>query len=190
VRKGLLIAALVAAALPPATAWADPQFDLFKSFCLDTRGDPTKSLAAADAAGWTPIPTSMIKGFGASGSEILDPAGRMTSTQDGMRMMIVGTAKEIVPRTQRQGAFCAVFLQTGDVAALKAEAARYAAVPQDATIVDDKDAVAFAWRETPTGHERVSSKDLKTTAWDQSLTIVIAGSTGPSPIIALAVPTK
>ena len=180
--------AFLGLAVTPAAA--DTSFDLFKALCADTRGEPAKALAAADATGWSPFPEALLKNMKSSDA-VTYVDGRMTLASGGPHMLLLGVTNELAPGVRRDGRICAVGSMSGDMAKLKTEATLFASVGSDAALVTDKRAVAFAWRETNTGRQRVSAAELKTVPWDDSLSLLIAGGTDQDlPIIALAVPTK
>src|SRR5579864_6966236 len=103
-KAGLLALALSAAA---ATAQAAPLFDAYQGFCLKTDGDAAGSLAAATAAGWTPIPAAMLQQLsGAAG--VANADGRMRSSAAGLDFLLIGAKTVPIGAASLNVRFCAV----------------------------------------------------------------------------------
>jgi hypothetical protein len=105
----MLKAALLALALSAAAASAQaaPLFDAYQGFCLKTDADAAGGLAAATAAGWTPIPAALLQQL--SGSAGIDNAeGRMHSSAAGLDFMLVGAKKMPIGAMMLNVRFCAV----------------------------------------------------------------------------------
>jgi hypothetical protein len=104
-KAGLLALALSAAA--GASAQAAPLFDAYQGLCLKTDADAAASLAAASAAGWTPIPAAMLAQLGA-GAGIEKADGRMRSSAAGLDFMLVGAKTMPIGGLSLAVRFCAV----------------------------------------------------------------------------------
>jgi hypothetical protein len=88
-RKGL-IGCLLFVALSVPAAYAGPSFDWFNKICVAAQADPAKALAIVDAAGWMPVPQSLMANF-PKNDEFRDVQGRMRTDAGGMQLMIVGS---------------------------------------------------------------------------------------------------
>ena len=129
----VLAMALVVAAPAAAQAPAPPSlFDQFREFCMDTRWDKAKTLAAADGRGWAEIPDSFLAAEMEAMEEI-----RMTSVsarvfvQDRrMIMLMVGSGvMKTDDNTTMNARLCGV-MTFGDVGeGLKADAIAHLRAP-------------------------------------------------------------
>jgi hypothetical protein len=153
-----------------------------------TRAAAAAALSGAEQQHWTPLPKSMINSFKLGGGEILSADGRMTTTADGVEIMIVAHARENGP-SGHEADICAVAFTAADLAAVKAEAADFAAVEASPGAVKDGGATVYAWRDKNGRHEGVQVTDTETIP-DTGVSILMAGSAGPATLVALIVPTK
>jgi len=174
----------------PGMARAEPLFPLFKTFCSETRAEPKAALAAADKASWSPIKKSMIAAFKLGGSEVTDADGRMTTTPDGFEAMIVAHAKESGLEPGHEASICAVAFSMADLAAVKAEAAEFAAVEASPGAIKDGSATVYAWRDKDGRRERVVVSDIEAIPNDPNISILMAGSAGAATLLAFIVPSK
>jgi hypothetical protein len=188
VRTGLAIAGVLLCAAGAARA-EEPLFPLFKTLCVGTHAASAAALAGADQQHWTPLPKSMLSAFKLGGGEILTADGRMTTTSDGVEIMIVARAKESAP-SGHEADVCAVAFTAADLTAVKAEAAEFAGVEASPGAAKDGSATVYAWREKGGHHERVLVSDVEAIPADPSVSILMAGSTGPATLLALIVPSK
>jgi|GEM_PF-1465740 len=126
-KAGLLALALSAAA---ASAEAAPLFDAYQGFCLKTDADAAGGLAAADAAGWMPIPVALLRQLGDS-SGVDNAEGRMRSSAAGLDFVLVGAKKMPIGPMMLNVRFCAVATTAAasSPAAFSAALASWAATP-------------------------------------------------------------
>jgi hypothetical protein len=105
----MLKAALLALALAGAgaSAHAAPLFDAYQGFCVKPAADASSGIAAATAAGWSPIPDAILQQLsGAMG--IQKANGRMRSDSAGLSFMFVGAKQLPVGAITLDLRFCAV----------------------------------------------------------------------------------
>jgi hypothetical protein len=105
----MLKAALLALALSAgaASAEAAPLFDAYQGFCLKTDASAAAGLAAATAAGWTPIPAAMLQQLSAAAG-VANADGRMRSSAAGLDFLLIGVKKMPLGGMSLSVSFCAV----------------------------------------------------------------------------------
>ncbi len=125
-RKGL-IGCLLFVALSVPAAYAGPSFDWFDKVCVASQADPAKALAIADAAGWMPVPQSLMAELSKK-DEFRNVQGRMRSDASGLQLMIVGSgAFPIAPNLVVP--ICGLGVMADPPESMAAEAETFAAVP-------------------------------------------------------------
>ncbi|NJC40471.1 hypothetical protein GGQ87_000729 [Brevundimonas alba] len=92
-RGSFFVFAIAALGLAASPAAADGSFDLFKRMCLDTDGDATLALAAAEAAGWGEIPTERLREL-ATAIQAVGARGRLAATPNGIFVLMTGQSPE------------------------------------------------------------------------------------------------
>jgi hypothetical protein len=179
-------AALLSAA---ATAvHADPAFDLFQKFCVETRAGAAQAMAAADASGWMPVPQQML-GSMKLGAEMSGLDGRMTTSRDGLKIVIVAHGKTIGRDKDIAADICAIAsTPPGDADGLKAAAANFARVDPDPAATG-QGATGFVWRDGPAGRQRISVDALRANP-DPTISALMVQTNESMAMLAFAVPTK
>lgn len=156
-RRILFAAVALALSAQFTSAHAAPvtEFDDFRSICIAAEGNRSMALAAADQAGWMPIPDEMFRKI--IGPMALGEAdGRVRSSKSGLSFLIVG-AKAIGPFPAEA---CMIATQGADPDALKAQASAFAdAPPIPALSVEGR--LAFAWRDVGGHREALSESALE-----------------------------
>ncbi|HEX2817536.1 MAG TPA: hypothetical protein VHN39_14165 [Phenylobacterium sp.] len=174
-------------------AHAEPVFDAFQKLCLETNGARTQALSTAEAQGWQAVPQSFLSGFSSKNDatgNVTDVDGRAHSEAGGLTFLVVAHADRIAPKAMVPADLCVVGRAPGDIEALKAAAAGYAAVPGDSALVDEKGVVGFAWRTEKDAHVALAAKDVQDAAAHHNASVLIAGGQGRIATVALAVPAK
>jgi hypothetical protein len=181
-----MVCAIALVAMAPV-ARADTLFDAFKSLCVDTHAARAGSLAAAEKIGWTPVPESLLSKLKPSG-DVMAVDGRMTTTKEGLVVMVVGYGKSL-GALKLQVDLCTLVATPGDGVSLKAAAAEFAAVDPD-PFLNESGGVAYAWRDEPAGHKQVNVASLKFTPADPGVRAMMVGGDASKAMIVLVVPTS
>ena len=134
-RVGVLALAIAATS---ASVEAQPLFDDFQAMCLKTDGAAQEALAAADAAGWMPIPKTMMDQLTGSMKGLEKADGRLRSDAAGLRFLIVGdTGSNIVggdfPKGIDRATICGIGV-TPPETGFENKFAAWAAVPEEPSL--------------------------------------------------------
>ena len=153
--RAFLLAVVVAASAPVfALAQSTPAPALvgtFRSLCLDTGpAGRTAALAAAEKAGWSPVPDAMLAGFA---GQLDKPAGRMKSDASGMQFMVLGEQSRSVGGTMIRMRACGVGGGTPDPTAVDALLQAEAGVAKNAQMSSGQQA---AWVYVDEGGRHLS----------------------------------
>jgi hypothetical protein len=183
----LTLALACAGGLAAAEARADPVFDAFKTLCIDTNAVPASSLAAAEGMGWTPVPQSML-GSLKLGEEITQVDGRLTTTREGLKAIVVAHGKAL-GGLKLQADLCAVAAMPGDGESLKAAATKFAAVDPESSL-KEPNGLGFIWEDGPGGRKRVTAEAIQSTPPDTAIRAMMIKGDASTAMIMLAVPTK
>jgi hypothetical protein len=146
--KKTALAALAAAALSATAAQADETFDSFRSFCVAGHGASATALAAADAAGWMPVPQQFIDQL--PKADFQAAQGRMKTTQGGAALLL--TARGSMPQVGPVG-ICAIGVLPASASDLAGQLQAFAGVPKQA--VNNLPEGFYAWREENGAHVSV-----------------------------------
>ncbi|MFI4950476.1 MAG: hypothetical protein ACHP7A_05495 [Caulobacterales bacterium] len=132
-------------AIAAQAAHAEPVFDAFTSICVKNAADGAASLAAADAAGWMPIPAPMMQNFSKLGFD--NPDGRIKTDAAGLYIVLVGSSSRPIEGLSVSMRVCAVATTAAAAgAALNDEMAAWAAVPSEPRLSHGSQ-VAYAFTE-------------------------------------------
>jgi hypothetical protein len=155
--KRIALAALAAAALFSGAAHADETFDSFRDFCVAGRGASATALAAADAAGWTPVPQQFLDQL--PKADFQAAQGRMRSAAGGASLLL--TARGNMPGVGPVG-ICAIGVLPASASDLAGQLQAFAAVPKQ--VVTNLPEGFYAWRDENGGHVSVDrgSPDFRT----------------------------
>jgi len=169
-------------------ARADEMFDAFRQMCVSTHADEAQAIAAADRAGWMPIPQAMLDKFPKGNFD--QPQGRMRSTNAGLSMLIVGSGKLPLP-SDVKGRICAVASMPGDAAALEQQVSELAGVPKDKTTLTGGQTL-YVWREENGAHIQVmrETPDLKSLVESGAVSFLMALSNEKRSMVMLVVPAR
>ncbi|THD50941.1 hypothetical protein [Phenylobacterium sp.] len=111
-------------------ARAEPLFDAYQALCVKTGAEAPATLAAADAAGWMPLPQPLLQQL--SKAAAVDGAdGRMKSDAAGIQLLIAGHKTMPIGPANVDVRFCAVATTAAVADALKSQLAAWAAVPPE-----------------------------------------------------------
>ena len=124
------VLALALSGLAASAACAEPLFDAYQALCVKTAAQPDAVLAAADGAGWQPIPDAMLQQLG-SGIAVQSAQGRMKSDSAGLTLMVVGHKELPLGGMTANMRFCAVATTSPVDASLAGDFAAWAAVPAE-----------------------------------------------------------
>jgi hypothetical protein len=125
----------LAIAAMSVSAEAAPLMDDFQSMCVKTDLDAKAALAAADSAGWMPIPQALLAQLTSSAMGLQKADGRLHSDAGGMHFLVVGdTAPNMVggdfPKGIDRASVCALGSAPSE-AGFEAKLADWVAVPQN-----------------------------------------------------------
>jgi hypothetical protein len=197
----LLLCALIAAALPPAAAWAEPAFDVFETTCIDTSVDHAVALSTDAVRDWPAAPKAMVdrlSGKRPAGDVVSNAEVKMNVAAGGSTALVVAHSTHIADGVAVPADLCAVMVQgTFDVETLKAKAAEYAAVPVNQALVAAQfepeartSGVIYAWRDVGGRHVPLTMAEVaQAGAEDAVLVLTVIAEPGRA-IIGLAVPRK
>lgn len=140
--------------LSSAPACADETFDLFQRFCVDTGAHGDTALAAADKAGWMPMPQAMLeKLYTELGAKTAQ--ARILSTTAGLHLLL--TIDGSVPLKHLMGRFCFVATYPSTAAQFDQQVIDFVKVPP---VPNRKDAFTiYAWKEDGESHVAVGFDD-------------------------------
>ncbi|MDX9997007.1 MAG: hypothetical protein WCY15_16385 [Phenylobacterium sp.] len=149
--------ALAAALTAAGPAAAEPLFATFQRLCVDTAGDATASLAAADAEGWMPLPRSLMDGLNKNEDFKLQD-GRMRSDREGLSFMLHGGGSQRIGWDRLDVRMCALGALPGDAAELRQATADWVGVEPNARLSDD-DEITYVFETTDTGRRAIEDPD-------------------------------
>jgi hypothetical protein len=174
----LVLAAAMAAVLC-TSAKAQVGVDEFQQFCMATRADRALALAAADKAGWMPIPKAMMDKFPAG--EFKDPDARMRSGKDAMLFLIVGHGKPMtMPGEDLQ--ICGVGAAPPSADGFNPAAVEISGVEK----FGDSSNGLFFWREEAGKHIRLAVTDVKAAVEAHNFNVIVTHSTEKVAMIMFA----
>jgi hypothetical protein len=185
-----LASAVVTLALA-GTARAEPVFDAFQKACLSTGGQSQAALAVTDDLKWQPLTKEQLAAFPTPtdpSAHIESVEGRLSAAP--MMALVVANVSTTEKGTSFSGSLCAIAAPGADAAALKDEAAAYAKVPPASGFMGDANAVAFAWRDGPAGHQGLSPAEIQTSKSNAGVTVIAIGGSPQFSLIALLAPPK
>ena len=186
-----MITALVAAAALVAatpTAPAPDVFAIYQTFCVAHRGDLDASVAEAEAQGWQPIPTEMMK---ALPSDLKDAKARVKFSDSGIAFMFTGRGDFDAEGRPVKADVCMVGAKPADFAALKTSLgglAHVAPLPTQTTT----DQVTYAWTDDESGRHAladVQSASALDALKGRRVTMMFVKSFQDGALLAYAVPT-
>jgi len=156
--KRTALVTLAAGLLLCGAAHADETFDTFRDFCVTGRGASATALAAADAAGWTPVPGQFIDQL--PKADFQAAQGRMRATAGGGASLLL-TARGNMPGVGPVG-ICAIGVLPASASDLAGQLQAFAGVPKQ--IVKNLPEGFYAWRDENGGHVSVdrTSPDFRT----------------------------
>ncbi len=155
-RPNAALALFVAAQilLGAAPAYADKTLDLYRQFCEANEGDNIKAIAAADKAGWMPMPDVLLSKLG-DALHSTGASGRILSTPDGLFMLLTSNGAITVKRIT--GKFCVAAALSVVPADFDRQVADFAGVPVTATLKEGF--TVYAWRTEAGGRTPVTLDD-------------------------------
>ena len=121
--RRLALLSLTAVALFSGAAQADEAFDSFRNFCVAGRAAAAPALAAADAAGWSPVPAEQLAQPGMQNAN-----GRMKATGGGGALVLL-TATTTSPQLGNSR-MCLIGVVPAGASDLAGQLAAFAAVPR------------------------------------------------------------
>ena len=127
-------------------AQADPAFDGFRNFCVANRGAPAAVLAAADAAGWSPVPAAQLAQPGMQNAN-----GRILPLPGGGAALLI-TATQTTPQLGAAN-ICMIGAAPAGSSDLGGQLAAFAAVPKQSS--SDLPEGLYAWRDENGRHVSV-----------------------------------
>ena len=143
--RGLALLSVAAVTLFAGTAQADEAFDSFRNFCVAGRAASAPALAAADAAGWSPVPAEQLAQPGMQNAN-----GRMKAAGGGALVLITASA---APPQLGASRMCIIATVPAGSSDLAGQLAAFAAVPRQANA--DLPEGFYAWRDENGGHANV-----------------------------------
>jgi hypothetical protein len=174
-------------------AQASAAFELFKDFCLASRADPGVAIGKADAAGWSKLDAKILEGLRHSGGpegRLADPDGRIKTDAGGSTAVMVGRAEQISPGFAIPARTCSILTVPADAAALKAEAAAYAAVPAHASMPGEPQTARYVWRANGQTRDAVELNALKPDAANDDVSMIVVSPDASMVLLGLAVPVR
>lgn len=186
-----MIAALAAAALlqgaAPAAAGVDV-FATFQALCVAHRGDLDASVTAAEAQGWQPLPTEMLKVLPA---DLKDPKARVKFSEAGITFMFTGRGQFDAEGHPVKADICMVGARPADYEGLKTALASFVHVAPLAS-QSAADQIAYAWSDDASGRHALA--DVQSAAAADALkgrraTMAFVKAFQGGAILAYAVPT-
>jgi hypothetical protein len=141
--KRIALIVLAAGTLLGGAAQADPAFDGFRNFCVANRGAAAPALAAADAAGWAPVPQQQLAQPGMQNAD-----GRVLTMPGGGAAILI-TAIQNVPQLG-PSRMCMVGAVPGGSSDLAGQLAAFAGVPKQTNA--ELPEGFYAWRDENGGH--------------------------------------
>jgi hypothetical protein len=186
VRGGLIIGASMMTLLA-GTACAQPMdsFDAFQKICVANRAAPEAALAAADGAGWMPIPAMLMNGMHAN---ISDPQGRMRTDAKSMQILLVGASSDNVGGLGNLGlkmTICGFAVMDGSPQLppdwshdLENKLAAFAAVPLQHDTSPQHN--YYVWRTQDGNHVSLAwgSPEMRAAGQDGSMELIMSGAIG------------
>jgi hypothetical protein len=137
--KRLIFLAISAVALMGGAARADEAFDAFRNFCVVNHGAAASALAAADAAGWSPVPPQLL----AQQAGLQNADGRMKAKAAGAGSILL-TAGGSVPQLGPVR-MCLVGVVPAGSSDLEGQLAAFAGVPKQVNA--DMPQGFYVWRD-------------------------------------------
>jgi hypothetical protein len=154
-KAGLLALVLAVSA---GAVEAAPMFDDFQGFCVKTAADAAPSMAAATAAGWSPVPQVMLAQLSAAAG-IPEADGRMHSDAGGLSFVFVGKKQLPIGGAAVNVRFCAVATTAAPPAGELPDAlAAWAAVPSAASM-SKPGQTGYFFLDDAGGHKPVPTDD-------------------------------
>lgn len=136
-----------------AQAQTDPLADV-RTFCVDTNADAARALAAADAAGWQPVPTAML---GEPRPGMSNMQGRLRTSAAGFQVLITADGTQPVAGETMDMSICIVGGQGGDAAGLGRAIAEYTGSPGERR--PGQTSTLYSFADTPAGRRALGSDD-------------------------------
>ncbi|HTT97540.1 MAG TPA: hypothetical protein VMF58_05785 [Rhizomicrobium sp.] len=190
-RSTLALPILASALLAFSPAHADKALDLFRTFCADTNVDTSLAVAAADKAGWMPMPDSLLEKFNEN-LHMTGAQGRMMTGADGMYMLL--TTNGAVTINQLTGRVCTVAVAATTASPTSADfddqISAFANVPPAPRVSNGF--VIYAWR-AGAEHSHLTvpfdEKNLKASMADGTLQILMTKHDDKMLMILMIAPT-
>ena len=143
--RRLALIILAASTLLAGAAQADPALDGFRNFCVANRGLSASALAAADAAGWQPVPQQLISQL--PQSDFQGAQGRMQPFGSGALLLL--TANGNMPNVGPIRV-CAIAVVPAGASDLNGQLQAFAAVPAQAAPTTPNG--FYIWRDDNGSH--------------------------------------
>jgi hypothetical protein len=182
--RTLVIATLAAASIAGAASAAE--FDDFQSMCVKTDATAAAALAAADAAGWMPLPQAMLTQLVSSSKGMEKAEGRLRSDPKGLQFMVVASGSGIFGGSPQRLAICMLGVAPAK-AGLVDQLAAWAAVPEEPSFSNDG-THGYVFSVEAGGHMRLDPKGPDMTAGRAK--VAFAKSTPQVTMIAIGLPVK
>jgi hypothetical protein len=163
--RRLALLSVAAVTLFAGAAQADEAFDSFRNFCVATRAAAPSALAAADAAGWSPVPAEQLS----QQSGMQNPNGRMKAAGSGALILLTADAN---PSQMGPSHMCMVGVVPAGASDLAGQLAAFAAVPKQTNA--DLPEGFYAWRDENGGHANVQGGTPDYTAQFKNGTAMVA----------------
>ena len=136
--RHLAILTAAATMLMGVAAHADEAFDGFRNFCVATKGVPGPAMAAADAAGWQPVPQQLLD----QQTQFPGAQGRVHSGLGGTLVLLTATGNlpQIGPARN-----CMIGVVPAGSSDLAGQLQAFAAVPQQ--VNPNQPEGFYVWRD-------------------------------------------
>jgi hypothetical protein len=182
--RTLVIATLAGASIAGAASAAE--FDDFQSMCVKTEADAAAALAAADAAGWMPLPQALLAQITSTSKGMEKAEGRLRSDPTGLQFMVVASGSGMFGGSTQRLAICMLGVAPAK-AGLVNELAAWAAVPEEPSFSKDG-AHGYVFSVEAGGHMRLDPKSAEMTAGRAK--VAFAQSNPQVTMIAIGLPVK
>jgi hypothetical protein len=157
--RKLISAVTLTAMFAAVPAVADETFDSFQNFCVATNGDNAKTIAAADQAGWMPLPQTLLDQMMAAQpknkEEINGVQARMHSSSKTIGILLLADASSMI--SNFKGHMCFVGAAPPSAADFDAAVATFAGVPAEGSF--DGGFTAYIWHVVDGHHVQVRRGD-------------------------------
>lgn len=154
----LLFAAALATAPAAASAQATPArvlVDAFRAICMGpSPADAAAALAAADKAGWSPVPDALLAQFA---GQFTNAAGRLKSDSSGMQFLILGEQSRPVGGRSIRMKACGVGASTPEGPAVEALLQAEAGVERNAALTKGGQ-IAWVYSDVGGRHTRLDER--------------------------------